>query len=99
MPGNMMFQVAGGIVTGCSGRLTDTMPEHPDLSFALPASPGTWEALDERGRVNLGRVTGNYSLRDGAVPEPSTLVLLALGVVSLAWWRRRAWMQRLFDRR
>jgi len=68
MPSSIQFQVLGGVVIGCAGSYTVTMPEHPDLSFALPASPGTWAATDERDRVNLGVVTGTYSLRDGIVP-------------------------------
>jgi len=87
MPGTMQFQVTDGLVTACSGIYTVTMPDHPDLSFALPSSPATWEAHDERGDVDLGVVTGTYSLRDGTVPEPTTLGLLALG--GLAMIRRR----------
>ena len=85
--GTIQFQVLDGLVNGCSGIYTDTMPSHPDLSFELPASPGTWQALDERDDVNLGTVAGTYELRDGVVPEPVTLSLMALG--GLALLRRR----------
>lgn len=88
MPGTMQFEVIGGVVTGVLGTVTLTMPAHPDLLLALPASPGTWEALDKRGNVDLGTVTGTYALRDGVVPEPMTACLLVLG--GLAVIRRRA---------
>jgi PEP-CTERM motif-containing protein len=83
MPGSIQFKLTDGVVTGWSGIYTDTMPEHPDLSFMFPASPGTWEALDERNDVNLGVVKGTYSLRDGTVPEPATGLLLMLGMAAM----------------
>ncbi len=89
MPGTIQFQVSGGEVNDCWGVITTTMPGHPDLSFALAASPGTWNALDERDDVDLGVVTGTYSLRDGIVPEPATACLLALGAVTLIRKRRK----------
>ncbi len=89
MPGTIQFQVVEGVVTGCTGTITDTMPTHPDLSFALPASPATWEALDKRGDVDLGVVMGTYSLRDGIVPEPATACLLAIGALALTRRRRK----------
>ena len=83
MPGDIQFQLKDGLVTGASARLTDTMPAHPDMSLMLPASPGTWEALDQRGDVNHGTIAGTYSLRDGVVvPEPTTICLLALGALA-----------------
>ena len=91
MPGTMQFQVVGGVVNGLNVAYTQTMPAHPDLSLALPTSPGTWGASDERddrGNVDLGTVTGTYALRDGIVPEPMTACLLVLG--GLAVIRRRA---------
>jgi hypothetical protein len=90
MPGSdMMLQVQGGAVIGIQMTLTPTVVEHPDLSFMLPASPGTWSALDERNGINLGTVSGTYSLRDGVVPEPATMSLFGLGLVALAAWRWR----------
>ena len=89
MPGTIMFQVADGIVVGCEGIVTHTMPLHPDLSFAPPASPATWQALDLRGDVNLGVVRGCYSLRDGIVPEPATACLLAIGALAMTRRRRK----------
>ena len=88
MPGTMMqFNVIGGVVNGLDVAYTCTMPAHPDLSLALPASPGTWEALDKRDDANLGTVMGTYELRDGIIPEPMTACLLVLG--GLAVIRRR----------
>ena len=65
------------------------MPAHPDLSLALPASPGTWEALDKRDDANLGTVMGTYELRDGIIPEPMTACLLVLGGLAVIRRRRR----------
>jgi hypothetical protein len=62
------FQLQGGLVTGVSNWLTDTMPSHPDLHFMFPSSPGEWMALDERNGINLGRVSGTYTLRNAVVP-------------------------------
>ena len=90
LPGNVEFQVNGGLVMGVRGAISPTVHEHPDVSFALPASPGTWEALDERNGVNHGTITGIYVLRDGVVvPEPSSLSLLAMGGLALVRRRRR----------
>ena len=89
MPGNIQFQANGGLVAGVSVVLTVTVPSHPDLSLALPASPGTWKALDERGDVNHGTIAGTYALRDGVVvPEPAGLCLLGLAAVALRRTRR-----------
>ena len=85
----MRLGVKDGLVTGVQVRLTDTMPAHPDLEFFLPASPGAWAALDERGEKNLGSLLGSYVLRDAIVPEPATLALLGLGAAALAARRRR----------
>jgi hypothetical protein len=34
-------------------------PERPDCIAALPASPATWSAMDERGKRNVGSVNGS----------------------------------------
>ena len=85
----MLLGVKDGLVMGAQVRLTDTDASHPDLEFFMPASPGAWMALDERGDTNLGSISGNYVLRDATVPEPATLALLALGAAGLVARRRR----------
>lgn len=74
------FQLQGGIVTGMSGWITETMPSHPDLQFMLPSSPGEWMALDERNGNNLGTVSGTYTLRTAVVPVPSAVLLGMIGL-------------------
>jgi len=89
----ILLEVTGGVVSGMGGNMTCTVPAHPDLEFWLPTSPGQWEARDERSdrdEVDLGLIRGTYALRDGVVPEPSSLTLLCIGTFSLlAFCRRR----------
>ena len=85
---DMLFQVGNGFVTGASVMFTYTMPAHPDLRFMFPASPGEWQAVDERDGHNVGTIGGTYELKDGTVPEPATLSLLAIGALALIRRRR-----------
>jgi hypothetical protein len=57
-----------------------------NLQLNLPASQGTWFALDVVDGTIRGRIGGTYTLRDGVVPEPSAVLLAAFGLV----WRRRS---------
>lgn len=84
---DLQFGVEAGLVASVQVVVTYTTP-HPDLAIFPPASPGTWLATDARGSVNLGTISGVYTLRDGVVPEPGTILLLAIGVCFLAWLRR-----------
>ena len=70
------FQLQRGVVTGVRG--------------VFPASPGEWVATDERFGDNLGTISGTHALRDSVVPEPSSLSLLAIGVLMLICrrWKR-----------
>jgi hypothetical protein len=62
------------------------LANRPNLQLNLPASPGTWSALDVVGGAIRGRIGGTYTLRDGVVPEPSAVLLAAFGLV----WRPRS---------
>ena len=82
--------VQGDTLLGLQVRLTDTRPDHPDLSFLLPSSPGTWEAHDLINGIDHGKIGGTYSIdATRVVPEPASLVLLATGLTSAAIVRRR----------
>ena len=85
-----MIQVRNGLVIGLAFTYTDTMPSHPDLTFELPSSPGLWQAVDEVDGDSKGMIGGTYSLRDGIVPEPASLVGGLLGLVAIAGRRRRS---------
>lgn len=80
---DVMVRVVKGLLVGIEVFITETRPEHPDLLFHLPASPGTWEALDLVDGVDHGRIGGTYRLL-ARVPEPGALVLLAAGLMGLA---------------
>jgi hypothetical protein len=57
------------------------LSDRPNLQLNLPASPGTWSALDVVDGAIRGRIGGTYTLRDGVVPEPSAVLLAAFGLV------------------
>lgn len=80
-------KVVGGIVVGLGCWITETLLAHPDFESFLPSSPATWIATDERNDVLTGHISGEYTLRDGIVPEPASAILLLIG--SLAVLRRR----------
>ena len=61
---------------------------HPDLSFFLPSSPGTWETHDWDGITDHGTISGTYQVNETAIPEPTTLFLVGSGLLGL-WGARR----------
>ena len=65
----LALQVQHGLVTGVRAVVTATRPTHPDLALKFPASPGTWEATDDRDGVDLGTISGSYSLLDAEVSD------------------------------
>ena len=79
--------VQGESLLGLEMIITDTIP-HPDLSFFLPFSPGTWEAHDWDGITDHGTISGTYQVNATAVPEPTTILLVGSGLVGL-WGARK----------
>ena len=103
-PGEAMkftFLFGNGGVMGLTAQITVTIPAHPDLIFYLPASPGTWEAIDVTQvvdpttggeiEVDRGIVSGTYSC-DGlqVVPLPASVCLLGSGLLGLVALTRGA---------
>ena len=69
----------------------NTGPQTPPFTLSGSVPAGHYELLGNMGALpNFGFKSGEISLN--FVPEPSTLVLLAIGAISLlGWaWRRRA---------
>lgn len=70
-----------GVAIGFASVVTDTLPQHPDWMSFMPASPGTWEALDDDGVSNNGSITGTYAFAEPASGAPT---LGLWGIVAFA---------------
>ncbi|MBW2244813.1 MAG: hypothetical protein JRH01_22765 [Deltaproteobacteria bacterium] len=83
-----LVRFLGGEAIGILVPFTVTLPQHPDLMFQFPASPGTWEALDDDGVSNNGSITGTYELVAAAAAPalgfPGWIVAAALLLVTAA---------------
>jgi hypothetical protein len=66
-----LVRFEGGVAIGVLSTLTATLPAHPDLMFFFPASPGTWEALDDDGVSSNGSITGTYAFAEPAPGAPT----------------------------
>jgi len=76
-----LVRFQGGVAIGVFCPVTVTLPDHPDLLLFMPASPGTWEALDEDGVSSNGSITGTYAF---AEPPSGTPALGSWGIVAFA---------------
>lgn len=102
---NERSQVVGGAYVGAYDRraflwtLGDAGWSATDLNTLLPAGSAFWklgDAMDinERGQIiGLGSVSGDNSYLHvyllTPVPEPTSAILLAVGLLGLGWLRRR----------
>ncbi len=91
-----LVRFEGGLPIGWVSTLTETRPEHPDLLFTLPNSPGTFEAIDDDGVSNDGSIAGTYELVVQSAAAPAlgpraTIVtaVLLVGAVAMVLARRR----------
>jgi hypothetical protein len=54
------FLISGGLIEGVAVVITDTLPEHPNLTLTLPSSPGTWRVDDENDPTGQPIYGGNF---------------------------------------
>jgi len=89
---DMRVLAQGATLLGFQVFITVTKPDHADLRFLLPASPGVWEAHDIVNQNDNGKIGGTYSIIGtvAAIPEPTTLVLLATGLAGVAACTRKS---------
>jgi hypothetical protein len=80
-----LVRFQGGVAIGVLSTITITLP-HPDLMLFLPASPGTWEALDDDGVSNNGSITGTYAFAEAASGAPTlgAWALVACAILLIA---------------
>jgi len=77
-----------GMAVGLGITITITDEAHPDFIGNLPASPGTFQAIDEVNGIRNGAIFGTYDMAATVttpvpVPEPAAAVLFAVGVLGL----------------
>jgi hypothetical protein len=80
--------VNGDIVVDFNGQLTGSDLTDEDLANVL-ADPAGFYVNVHNDAFQGGAVRGQLRLADVAVPEPGTLAVLGLGLVLLAFSRRR----------
>jgi hypothetical protein len=80
-----LVRFQGGVAIGVLSTITITLP-HPDLMLFLPASPGTWEALDDDGVSNNGSITGTYAFAEAGSGAPTlgAWALVACAILLIA---------------
>ena len=74
----------GGLTSGIASNFNFTAELKGVRLFNMDGSPytGQWELYSENGY--------DYPEVYATIPEPGTLLLLGLGMLGLAWWRKPA---------